>query len=138
MLEWSEVAETLSRARLYWTSTVGMTTPHLTPIHAAFTRDHIFLTGDPLSRWSRNLEETPHIHVGVSEGARQIIVRGRARRHLPDADLFADITANLGSKYGWNLSEPVEAWDVTPRTVLAFDEESFATSPTRFSFEELR
>ncbi len=136
LLAWPDIEGVLARAHLYWLATANGPTPHLIPIHAAFAHNRIFVGGDPAARWYRNLDAQPRIEVGVADGDVQVIFRGIARRRTPTTEVFESITDNLASKYEWNFDEPLELWEVTPETVIAFDVSKFATSPTRFRFEE--
>lgn len=136
LLEWSLVARVLAQARLYWIATSSARSAHLVPIHAAYTDGVLSLAGDPNARWYRNLTRDSRLQVGVSDGTVQVVARGRAEKERPGPDRFTRIAANIASKYDWGWDDAPELWSMRPTTVLAFDEAAFATSPTRFRFEE--
>ena len=137
MLEWEQVRGLISSAETYWVATNRPGgAPHLTPIHASFAADRIYLGGDPTTRWSRNLAENPAVQVGIQDGQTHVIFRGRATFTKPSPERFAELAANVASKYEWEMDEGWELWEITPKTVIAYDLTDFASSPTRFRFGE--
>jgi nitroimidazol reductase NimA-like FMN-containing flavoprotein (pyridoxamine 5'-phosphate oxidase superfamily) len=137
MLEWEKVRDLVSSAETYWVATTGPDgAPHLTPIHASFAADRIYLGGDPATRWWRNLAENPAVQVGIEDGETHVLFRGRAVFTKPSPERFAELAANVDSKYGWSMDESWELWEITPTTVIAYDLTDFASSPTRFRFWE--
>lgn len=138
LAEWAGVATTIDSAELYWVATqLPNGSPHLIPIHAAGLNGIIHLSGDPETRWARNLAASPAMQVGIDHQGKQVMVRGKARLETPTADTFAAVKNNIASKYDWQLGdEPIPMWIVEPTTVLAFEPAEFASSPTRFTFKE--
>ena len=49
---------------------------------------------------------------------------------------FAELSANVDSKYDWSMDESWELWEIAPATVIAYDLTDFPSSPTRFRFGE--
>lgn len=136
LLSWEVVDQALSGCDLYWVATVNPAGgPHLIPIHAAYTDRRIYISGDPATRWCRNLEARPQVEIGAASQSLQIMFGGKAQLITPDEATFASISANIASKYDW---EPTRAptWKITPASVIALDVADFANSPTRFRFEE--
>jgi nitroimidazol reductase NimA-like FMN-containing flavoprotein (pyridoxamine 5'-phosphate oxidase superfamily) len=137
MLEWEKIRDLVSSAETYWVATTGPEgDPHLTPIHASFAADRIYLGGDPETRWWRNLAENAAVQVGIEDGQTHVIFRGRATFTKPSPERFAELAANVASKYEWEMDESWELWEIAPTTVIAYDLTDFASSPTRFRFGE--
>lgn len=141
MLEWADVSRLIDAAEIYWVATASPDgAPHLVPLHAAAVAGRIYLSGDPDSRWVRNIGADPRLQVSIDRDDHQVVVRGEGAHRVPDPGLWEAIRANIASKYNWQHGEePMEMLVVVPRRVLAFDlsgEGSFQTSPTRFTFEE--
>lgn len=136
LLSWEVVDRVLSSCEVYWLATVSAGGgPHLIPIHAAYANEHIYVSGDPATRWWRNLTTRPRIDLGATSGNFQVMFRGIAELITPDRSTFASISANIASKYDWEASR-APTWEVAPSVVIAFDVDDFANSPTRFRFEE--
>lgn len=138
MLEWNEVAATLSAAPIFWVSTV---TPdggsHLIPIWGAFIGDAAYIEGGKATRWARNLADGDgRIHIGVDHGGMQVMVRGTAVRTEVEAGLQAAIADEYEAKYPYRPAGN-EFWTVAPNAILAWrtdDLEKFASTPTQFDF----
>ncbi|MGA7271334.1 MAG: pyridoxamine 5'-phosphate oxidase family protein [Acidimicrobiia bacterium] len=136
LLTWDVVDGVMTSCDLYWVATTSPEgRPHLIPIHAAYADQRVYLSGDPDTRWYRNLSARPRIEVGAASGNLQVMFRGRAELITPDESTFAAISANISSKYDWEAPHG-PTWQVTPSVVIAFDVADFANSPTRFRFTE--
>jgi nitroimidazol reductase NimA-like FMN-containing flavoprotein (pyridoxamine 5'-phosphate oxidase superfamily) len=137
MLEWEKVRDLITSAQTYWVATTGPGgAPHLTPIHASFAADRIYLGGDPAARWWRNLAENPAVQVGIEDGETHVLFRGRATFTKPSPERFVELAANVASKYEWEMDENWELWEIAPTTIIAYDLTDFPSSPTRFRFGE--
>lgn len=138
LLEWSKVVATIDGADIYWVATSNPNgEPHLVPLHAAAVDGTVYLSGDAESRWVKNLGARPTIRVGINHNSLQVIIRGTASTLRPDAELWKSVRANIGTKYEWQFGdEPLHMWPVRATSAIAFDAAEFATSPTRFTFEE--
>ena len=134
LLEWERVSSAITTADIYWLSTVGRGGPHLVPLHATAVDGEVFLSGDDASRWTRNLTDDQRIQVGLDQDGLQVMVRGAAALETPSRERFELVNGLLKGKYGWSFDEPLPMWIVSPNTVLAFDPDAFAASPTRFTF----
>lgn len=138
MLDWSEVAATLSAAPILWVSTVTPDgAPHLVPIWGAFTSDVAYIEGGSMTRWARNLAGgDDRIHLGIDHRGMQVMVRGTAVHTEVEAGLQAAIADQYEAKYPYRPADN-EFWGVAPTAVLAWktdDLESFASTPTQFDF----
>lgn len=138
MLEWGRVTAAVDSSDIYWVATKSRRgAPHLVPIHSASIGGVVHLSGDPSTKWYRNLADDPTVQVGIDHGGLQVMVRGAARLDTPSPQRWSEMNANLATKYEWQLDgEPLPVWVVRPHTVIAFNPAEFADSPTRFSFED--
>ena len=62
----------------------------------------------------------------------------RTSHTTPDEPAFATVNGSLDSKYGFSFDAPFPMWVVPPDRVIAFDPDTFATSPTQFTFGDAR
>jgi hypothetical protein len=139
MLEWEVVSAALAATTIYWVTSVRNDgTPHLIPIWGGWADDHLYIEGGDDTLWARNLTRRPTTAVGADSAGMQIIVRGTVATNTPDNRTFAALADNYGSKYEYR-PEPHDFFRISPATVLAWEMssiDSFASTPTRFSFEE--
>ncbi len=138
MLTWSTVHEALAAATVYW---IGTTRPdgsaHLHSIWGGFVSNHLYIEGGATTRWARNIAADPRLSFGVDSNGLHVSGRGVAHRG-PAGKAFAELGAAYDNKYDYR-PENDEFWTIAPSIVIALDMsslESFATSPTRFTFEE--
>lgn len=140
LLDWPVVDAAIAAAATYWLSTTRPSgEPHITPIWGAWTGRRLYVEGGDDTRWARNLGANPAISVGVDHREMQIVVRGRAALVEPDTERFEAVAAGYAAKYPYRPEEPHPFWEVSPSSILAWDTstiDSFATTPTRFQFEE--
>jgi len=138
MLAWDRISAALADAHVYWIGTARPDgSPHLHSIWGGFVADHLYIEGGDTTRWARNILADPRVSFGAESGGlhisgRGVVVRTGAGRH------FEMLRANYGDKYGYQPATD-EFWRIQPSTVIALDMsslESFAQSPTRFTFEE--
>jgi pyridoxine/pyridoxamine 5'-phosphate oxidase len=127
MLPWSWVEERLRDAHNYWAATAG---PHASPIWALWREDTFVFSCAPTSRKARDLARDTRLVVHLESGAEVVIVEGDAEQITPTDGILAE----YAEKYG-----PVEAeignwYRVRPRRVLAWREDDYPRSATRFDF----
>ncbi|CAN5879751.1 hypothetical protein BH23ACT5_BH23ACT5_05340 [soil metagenome] len=138
MLTWSRVHEALAAATVYWIGTARPdASPHLHPIWGSFVSNRLFIEGGDTTRWARNIISDPRVSFGIDAGGLHVSGRGRAERGRAGTD-FESLRANYGEKYDYR-PESDQFWKVEPSIVIALDMsslESFASSPSRFTFEE--
>lgn len=137
LLTWDLVDGLMTSCELYWVATASeLGNAHLIPIHAAYANRRVYISGDPDTRWFRNLSTRPRVEIGAASGNLQVMFRGRAELITPDETTFASISTNIASKYDWEAPR-APTWEVIPTVVIAFDVADFANSPTRFRFQEV-
>lgn len=137
MLEWSAVSAAIGASKTYWISTVrGKFASHLIPIWGGWDGKNVHIEGGDDTMWARNLAEHGNVSVGADHEGMQAILHGTAAKGT--AARFDLIVENYSSKYPYTPIDP-EFWIIQPKTVLAWETTtmtSFATTPTRFRFEE--
>ncbi len=138
MLEWPRVHDALSSATIYWIGTARPDgSPHLHSIWGGFVDDRLYIEGGDTTRWARNILADGRVAFGVEAGGLHISGRGRADRG-PAGDSFETLANNYAGKYDYR-PEVDEFWRIDPSVIIALDMssmEAFASSPTRFRFEE--
>lgn len=136
MLPWSHVEERMSEARNYWVATTRPDgRPHVTPVWGIWADGTFYFGGEPGSRKIRNLAQNPNVSVHLESGEDVVIVEGVAEVVTnPDPALSERIAAISASKYGF--SGRIEgSYAVRPRLVLAWRENGFPATATRWLFD---
>lgn len=138
MLAWDRVSAALAAANIYWIGSVRPDgSPHLHSIWGGFVGDHLYIEGGETTRWARNLSADPRVSFGVESNGLHINGRGAVTRS-PAGEAFEALRENYGTKYDYR-PENDEFWRISPSSIIALDMssmETFASSPTRFTFEE--
>lgn len=133
--EWAE--ERLVAARNYWVCTTRADgRPHAMPVWGLWHDGTVLFSTDPESVKARNLAARPDTVVHLESGDDVVVVEGRAER-VPPADLPADFVDAYENKYGHRLDVSIPEfafYRVRPSRVLAWREQDFPTSATRFTF----
>jgi hypothetical protein len=127
MLPWAWAEERLAASHNYWIATVG---PHASPVWGLW-RDGTFLFScGARSRKARDLARDPRLVVHLESGDEVVIVEGVAE---PVAATEADVE-EYERKYAYR-PDPGEGWyRVDPQRVLAWREQDYPGSATRFDF----
>jgi PPOX class probable F420-dependent enzyme len=150
MLSWSWVAERLVRSRSYWVATTGPDgAPHVAPVWGVWVADAIWFGTDPASAKGRNLARDGRVVVHLESGDDAVIVHGDAvicSFAHEDPALVEAIDAAYSAKYSdVETGEPLTltggpegsaVFRVAPRRVLAWREDDFVRSRTRWTFAD--
>ncbi len=138
MLDWARVRDALAGATIYWIGTIRPDgSPHIHSIWGGFVDDHLFIEGGDTTRWARNLASDRRVAFGAETGGLHINGRGRAEI-APAGNSFEALADNYAGKYDYRPEED-RFWRIDPSVIIALDMsslESFASSPTRFAFED--
>lgn len=142
-LDWSEVEGRLSEAIHYWLCSVRPDgRPHVVPKWAAWVDGRLYFDGSPETRHARNIAVNPNVNVHLEDGARAVILDGRARAIVPDGGLGQSLSRAYRRKYeSLGYSPAPDSWnagglyEITVQSVIAWT--SFADDPTKFEFVEL-
>jgi hypothetical protein len=127
MLPWSWVLERLVPAHNYWIATSG---PHASPIWALWGDDTLVFSCGAPSRKARELAADPRCVVHLESGAEVVIVEGDAER----IDVTTELVDAYSAKYGHTEASAGVWFRVRPRRILAWREDDYPRSATRFDF----
>lgn len=145
---WSEVAEVLSHAEMFWLSTVRRDgRPHVTPLPAIWLDGVLHVCTGSLEQKSKNLEANPNCV--LSTGANRfrsgldVVLEGTAAR-VTDPARLEKLAALWKSKLDWDFQvtddgfrDPADriglVFGVTPVKVLAFGKSPYSQTRYRFT-----
>ena len=132
-LPWSWVEEQCTAARNYWICTTRPDgRPHAIPVWGLWLADAVVFSTDPESLKARNFLARPDVVVHLESGDDVVIVEGRVQafdRALLEAFLDAyEVKYDLRP----NAEQTEGIYMVRPQRVLAWREQDFPTSATRF------
>ena len=136
MIEWSAVAERLAAARSYWVATTRADCrPHVTPVWGLWLDGAVMFDADVNSVKALNLARDPRAVVHLESGDDVAIVEGVAEP-MRGKDLRERYVDAYERKYAFRPEgmEGAVAFCVAPKVVLAWHEENFPKSATRFRF----
>lgn len=134
-LEWGQIDECLSEARVYWLSTAHPETgPHATPVWGLWVGGAFYFGGDLSTRWARNLAADPRIVVHIESRA-IIILNGRVEVTIPDGDTTKELAEQSRAKYGYGSDEPTEVFMVRPEAVSAWSNDDLVKSETQWQLD---
>lgn len=137
LLPWSWAEEQLATAQRYWVVSVGEDgRPHAMPVWAVWLEQALWFSTGGRSRKARNLRADPRCVVHT-DGEDPLVVEGLA-------EVAADDEAIERMLGAYNAKYPMEPPDlaenpifrVRPRWVFGLIEREFATTPTRWTFDE--
>lgn len=136
MLAWDQVNEMLKKARIYWLATSGPDgEPHANPIWGAWIGNMFYFDGDfNNTRWGRNLAANPRIVVHIESGNFVIMIKGAAEITNVEPSVYEPLAASYASKYPYRPEVGGAMYAIRPLTVMAWDNEDFAKTSTRWSF----
>ena len=133
-LPWSWVVEQCTAARNYWICTTREDgRPHAMPVWGLWLGDAVVFSTDPASTKARNFAARPDVVVHLESGDDAVIVEGRVE---PIArDLLPAFLDAYEAKYDYrpNEEQTEGVYAVQPVRVLAWREQDFPTSATRFT-----
>jgi len=127
MLPWAWADERLEAAHNYWVATVG---PHASPVWGLWRDGSFLFSCEARSRKARDLALDPRLVLHLESGDEVVILEGVAE---PVAATEADVE-EYERKYAYKPN-PGEGWyRVEPQRVLAWREQDYPGSATRFDF----
>lgn len=145
---WSEVAEVLTHADMFWLATVRRDgRPHVTPLPAIWLDGMLHVCTGSLEQKSKNLEANPNCV--LSTGANRfrsgldVVLEGTAAR-VTDPARLEQLAALWKSKLDWDFQvtddgfrDPADriglVFGVTPVKVLAFGKSPYSQTRYRFT-----
>lgn len=134
-MQWSEVRERLIASTHYWVSTANANgAPLLRPLHGVWVNDAFWFSGDPATRWRRNIAINAQACLVPEDVSNPVIIEGTvtviaAEPH--DAKAVAEATQE---KYGWGSVEQYrdEVCRFLPSSVVGWS--GTCENATRFEF----
>jgi hypothetical protein len=140
LLPWAHVDERMARSRNYWICTTRPDgRPHATPVWGLWSEGGFYFAVGSSSRKHHNLAVNPSLAVHLESGDDVVILEGLAEE-TTDPALLARLDAAYQAKYGLSLLEAGGAgnpiYGLRPRIALAWLEDDFVASATRWEFPE--
>jgi hypothetical protein len=132
-LPWSYVEEQCIASRNYWVCTTRPDgRPHAMPVWGLWLDDRIVFSTDPQSLKARNFASRPEVVVHLESGDEVVVVEGRVEAMEPG--LLPAFLDAYEVKYDYRPSadQTDGVYQVRPQRVLAWREQDFPTSATRF------
>lgn len=149
--EWSQALAELTRAEVYWLSTVRSDgRPHVTPLLAIWLEGALYFCTGPNERKAKNLSANPHCVLMTGQSTLNgvdLVIEGTADSVSEPAEL-GRVASTYESKYGMHFAEPDGTWSglgdairraevlvyrVMPETGFGFDKGG-TFSQTRWRF----
>lgn len=133
-LAWSWVTEQLVASRSYWVCTTRDDgRPHALPVWGLWLADRLLFSTDPTSVKARNFSTRPDVVVHLESGDDVVVLEGRVS--AISADLVSAFCDAYDAKYSYRPEPDNEAhglYELVPERALAWREQDFPTSATRF------
>ena len=141
MLEWAWVDEQMLQSRSYWVATTRPDgRPQVIPVWGVWFDETFYFGTSTGSRKARNLAVNPAIAVHLESGDDVVILEGVVKV-VTDAALFERYSDAYDAKYAVRPdNEPGSdgiTYAVRPLHVLAWLEQDFLKTPTRWTFERM-
>ena len=132
-LPWSYVEEQCIASRNYWLCTTRAEgRPHAMPVWGLWLEGRVVFSTDPASLKARNFLARPDVVVHLESGDEVVVVEGRVEAMA--AELLPAFLDALEAKYDYrpNAEQTEGVYQVRPERVLAWREQDFPSSATRF------
>lgn len=139
VMSWSWAEDQLTKSRNYWiSSTRPDGRPHAMPVWGIWLDGAVVFGTGRDSAKGRNLAARPDVVVHTESGDDVVIIEGVVEEiALGDADLSRRMSEAYNAKYGLPLEgeDPTAVlYAVRPRVALAWIEQDFPNTATRFVF----
>lgn len=140
-LPWNWVSERMEKSHNYWVcSTRPDGRPHAMPVWGVWLGDTLYFGTNRDSVKGRNLSADPRVAVHLESGDEAVMIESVVEE-THDMETLIRIAAAFSQKYpGYNpdpdFGPEVAMYAVRPRRVMAWLENDFVRSATRWRFEE--
>ncbi len=139
MLDWAWAEERLIASRNYWIVTATLAgQPHAAPVWGIWMDSTLLFGVGKTSRKGRNLLANPRMVVHLESGDDVVIVEGQAAP-VHDQALLQRMTPLYAAKYDFTPDTETDPNSlylrIVPQFVLAWREQDFPSSATRFEFD---
>ena len=135
LLPWSFVGNRMLAARNYW---IGSTrpdgAPHAAPVWGLWHEDAFYFSSGAQSVKARNLAADARAVVHLESGDEVVILEGVMDLET-DEQLLKVLNVLYQSKYGFDMVGPGVIYRLNTKRALAWREEDFPTSATRWNFD---
>jgi hypothetical protein len=143
LLDWAWVSAEMHKSRNYWISTTRPDgRPHASPVWGVVLDDVLYFASSKRSVKGRNLAHNSQVVAHLESGDDCVIVEG-AVFPLDDEALLGRMATAYGKKYAPFTPTPEElhggnnvAYGVAPKIVMAWKENDFPNTATRWVFDE--
>lgn len=138
MLSWQWVDEQMAKSRSYWIASVRPDgRPHSAPVWGIWVDGAFYTYTGRMSRKARNVAASPEVVVHLESGDDVVILEGRFEEVNDKAlrDRLADIYVKKYPPYRPGDSPGDVCWVLKTRQVMAWKEQDFMNTPTRWQFE---
>jgi hypothetical protein len=145
LLPWSWAAERLERSRNYWIVTASPDgRPHTMPVWGVWVNDTLYFSTGGTTRKARDLAANPRLVVNLESGDEVVVLEGMAEVARDPAEIapadaayavkYVDATTGEGFHLLQEDSSGSPVFVLRPAKVLAWREQDFPTSATRWRF----
>jgi len=115
-----ELRQKLELSKNIWVATVRSDgRPHLVPVWFVYLSEKIYISIDPESVKSRNLQNNPQITLALEDGMHPLICEGKA--HFISQPYPGELLAYFQHKYDWDIQQDKQYHqlvEITPRRWL--------------------
>ena len=136
MLPWSWVVEQVTVSRNYWICTTRPDgRPHAMPVWGLWLDDAVVFSTDPESLKARNFLARPDVVVHLESGDEMVVIEGRVE--ALDRSLLEAFVEAYDVKYAYRptAEQTTGVYVIRPQRVLAWREQDFPTTATRFTLQ---
>ena len=130
---WDWVVEQCMASRNYWVCTTRADgRPHAMPVWGLWLEGRVVFSTDPSSLKARNFLARPDVVIHLESGDEVVVVEGRVEAMA--AELLPAFLDAYEEKYDYrpNAEQTEGVYQVRPARVLAWREQDFPSSATRF------
>ena len=138
LLPWAEAERRFATARYFWVATVRPDgSPHAMPVWGTWADGRLWFSSGLRSRKARNLAADPRCTVTTDDPRAPAVLDGTAEQ-VTDAALIGAFLDAVNAKYDAGMTaeflDPAVngTFAVRPHRVIAFSEDDFPGSPTRW------
>ena len=135
LLSWDWVTERLNLLRQFRVRPDGR--PHAMPIWCVWYNGTFYFSTGTKSRKYKNLSANPQAVIHLESGAETVIFEGTVEEISPEPasfEPFADVYETKYPGYRPEVNPDEIYYRLVPRTVIAWTEESFPGSSTRWQY----
>ena len=140
LLPWEWVSERMAKSRNYWICSTQLDgRPHAMPVWGVWIEDVFFFGTNRASVKGRNLASNPRVALHLESGDEAVMIEGIVVE-VKEMENLTAIAAAYSQKYPGYCPDPsieseVAMYAVQPKRVMAWLEDDFVNSATRWRFD---